>query len=175
MTVVTSVFSQNPISNVIALEECDEVYKCIKYTFVPWKPLVENELCLCLGDFVSKVKDSISKLHTKGFAHLDLRLDNICFDANFYPVLIDLDRARRFIVFGASDVYPHSCMYCITLDAVQHDWRQLGIIILWVLTRDQQPSYHQQTLLVDHSIVSHPFLTSLINKGKISCSRVILR
>ena len=122
---------------------------------------------LCLGDFVCRVAKQIQALHDLEIAHLDLRLDNICYSSNFEPVLIDLDRAKHISIWGPSSVYPGSIMYRHSpkFEGREHDWLQLACIILWVLTSDMQLSYHQQTLDIDHGIVRDKFFLSLYKKG----------
>lgn len=153
----------------IELTTHSDLYKCVSYEYVSQNPLVEDEVELCLGDFVCKVAPKIRALHQCEFGHLDLRIDNICFNDNFEPILIDLDRATSASLFGSKDIYPNSVMYNSKFDLYAHDWLQLGCIILWALTRHiQGTSYHNQTLSVDHQIVRDKFFLSLYNHGKTS-------
>lgn len=162
-----SLFIKNPAGNVIELNE-ETVYDCYNYTYIPWQPLSEEETQSCLGDFVSRVSQKIEFLHAQQVAHLDIRINNICFNNDCEPILIDLDRSRKFNQLKAHDIYPDSVMYNPKFDAEQHDWLQLGYLILWVLTSHlRHLSYHKQDLLVDHSIVRNHFFQSLINKGNV--------
>ncbi len=47
-----------------------------------------------LSAFVSLVFAALGKLHGAGYAHLDVRLENICYNDNNKAVLIDLDIAQ---------------------------------------------------------------------------------
>ncbi len=141
----------------IELTKHSDQYKCFSYEYVSRNPLVEDEVELCLGDFVCKVAQQILALHQCEFAHLDLRIDNICFNDNFEPILIDLDRATSAFLFGYKDIYPNSVMYNSKFDLYAHDWLHLGCIILWALTRHIQGTYHKQTLSVDHPIIKDIF------------------
>ena len=49
----------------------------------------------CLKDLVSKVAIAIRDLHHCGWAHQDIRLENICFTMKCKPILIDLDWVCR--------------------------------------------------------------------------------
>lgn len=46
----------------------------------------------CLRSVLEKIQIAIDELHKFGFAHLDIRLENVCFDKELNAVLIDLDR-----------------------------------------------------------------------------------
>ena len=63
--------------------------------FLP--PLSSDQVTQCLKDFVRSTAIAIKELHDHGFAHLDIRLPNICFvneKSTFRVMLIDLDRSR---------------------------------------------------------------------------------
>lgn len=82
------------------------------------------------------------------------------------PILIDLDRTKPTHSFGSSDVYSNSVMYNYRFDAFQHDWRQLGcIILLWATTSAIQHGYHQQSIMINHDIAKDKFLLALFNRG----------
>ena len=53
------------------------------------EPTLEN-----LFKLVKSVYEALEELHAKGWAHLDVRVDNICWDGS-QARLIDLDRATR--------------------------------------------------------------------------------
>ena len=42
-------------------------------------PLKRKEVGECLGDFLTRTADALEELHSLGFAHLDVRIPNICF------------------------------------------------------------------------------------------------
>lgn len=66
------------------------------YDKVPHDPLSLGEAKLCSCKLVKKVHQIIQDLHNEGIMHHDLRLPNICFDATFNPVLIDLEFSEDF-------------------------------------------------------------------------------
>ena len=122
-------------ASAIKLEVPETAYNYFMYDYVFWPPLKVDQVRACLGDFVMKVARSVSQLHAHSLAHLDLRIENIYFDKDSYsPVLIDLDHSSPFCIFRNSDMYPNSVMYSSKFNADQHDWRQLGCLILWTLT-----------------------------------------
>lgn len=58
-------------------------------------PLNRSEAKSCLVDFIDKAAASLEALHSLGYAHLDVRLDNKCFKykgSDVIAVLIDLER-----------------------------------------------------------------------------------
>lgn len=64
----------------------------LQYNKVKHCPLIISEAAKCLKNFVSKVNYVvIEALHREGLAHLDIKLENFCFDDQYSVVLIDLD------------------------------------------------------------------------------------
>ena len=67
----------------------------VKYNKIRHDPLNYEEGRRCSRELVIKVTEVIQSIHTvtpgHGYMHNDLRLPNICFDAHFNPILIDLD------------------------------------------------------------------------------------
>ena len=43
-----------------------------------------------------RIIESFKSLHNKGICHLDIKTDNILFDTNFWPVIIDFGFAQKF-------------------------------------------------------------------------------
>ena len=56
------------------------------FVFDPSQRCVQARTCLL--EFVSTVKDAITSLHEKKIVHLDIRLENICFDVNSLKALL---------------------------------------------------------------------------------------
>ena len=116
-------------------------------------------------EFTTSVIDAIKELHaTVSLAHLDIRLDNICFK-NDCAVLIDFDRScalhesARYLVskWGESAMYmPPSQDW--TVERV--DWRQLGIMVLALLNDTSEKSYHSEP-----TNSQHPFFHKLVKEG----------
>lgn len=138
---------------------CFYTYKAVKYD-----PLTTSQARECLGDLVSQIHKALSKLHAI-MCHLDIRLENICFQEDYSLMFIDVDRST--ITENVSDdcLYPGSCMYKAGFDKLL-DWLQLGCLVLWCITATPASSgedYHKQTLCVDHPIVKNKFLLNLWN------------
>ena len=58
-------------------------------------PLTPDQLKRCIPDFLTKTATALEELRGLGFAHLDVRLPNICFalhNGHYIVKLIDLDR-----------------------------------------------------------------------------------
>ena len=91
-----------------------------KYRGIPYGPLTTKEARSCLYDLVPKLVQVLKSLHDGGWAHQDIRLDNICFDQQYMPVFIDLDRFRKSTLMGLSG---NGCMYSMPgASAIQTDW-----------------------------------------------------
>ena len=80
-------------------------------------PLTHVQAKTCLILFASTVKDAITSIHQRRIAHLDIRLENICFDVNSSKaLLIDFDRSVESTLFLSNaiyleDTYGNSIMY----------------------------------------------------------------
>lgn len=67
----------------------------LRYKAVPHDPLTVDKASLCLHDLLKGLAQAIQEFHQNGYAHQDIRLENVCFNEQYEPVLIDLDRSRR--------------------------------------------------------------------------------
>ena len=68
----------------------------IAFNRLPYSPLTVNEAKQCSIHFVRQVHLAVKSLHDNlGFAHLDVHLENVCFNGQFDPMLIDLDRMKN--------------------------------------------------------------------------------
>ena len=100
----------------------------------------------------------------KLLCHLDIRLENICFQEDYTIIFIDMDRSRLIAGVHDSMVY-NSCMYRTGLTGIQLDWLQLGCLILWCLTGNNRDDYHKQKIdPINHDIVEDKFFF-LWNEG----------
>jgi len=98
---------------------------------VPHDPLTVDEASLCLRDLLKGLAQAIQEFHQNGFAHQDIRLENVCFNEQYEPVLIDLDRSRDITL--RTILYGKSCMYVTKMTPAQIDWMQLGWLAAWIL------------------------------------------
>lgn len=81
-------------------------------------PLLTNDAKSCIVDLSKQVRTALQIMHSYGFAHLDVRLPNICYRRtgdDYIPVLIDYERVRECGLFSAgryvkSDLYPTGLM-----------------------------------------------------------------
>ena len=110
-------------------------------------PLRSEDVSECLTDFLLRTADALNELHSLGFAHLDVRIPNICFykgDDQYDVILIDVGRSREL---GIQDVTGYvGEMYQATkcIDncdddpedwTTEHlDWKQMGLLAVRVLT-----------------------------------------
>jgi len=119
----------------------------VKYKALPHDPLNVTEAYKCLRNLLQELHKAIEMYHEYGFAHQDIRLENVCFDANYKPVLIDLDRSLEVYQMPC-DKYESSCMYRyrtdIAMSVQQVDWMQLGWLAAWVVHPDPTGSYHSR-------------------------------
>ena len=121
-------------------------------------PLKPDEAKKCLTDLLKQTAKAIEGLHGIGIAHMDIRLENICFKrigGGYVAVLIDLDECQPVQkAVRSRHIYDvDSCMYRALTPTVQtgktlriFDWLQLGRLALWVLWGSEEQSvesYHK--------------------------------
>ena len=80
------------------------------------------------------INRALIELHECGLAHNDVRQPNVCFDDEYEPVLIDLDRCSKS--GKISSTYGASCMYPFADTGHKFDYMQLGWLVAWVLDKD---------------------------------------
>ena len=161
----------------------------LNFQVIPMKvpPLSYEQAVQCLGCLVESTAVAIKRLHEHGFAHLDIRLDNICFHHDGgdvrRAVLIDFDYAIDSLSASVPQrVTPDgedSCMYSplpqstVRL-AKQYDWMQLGWMAFYVYHyeefRDNIP-YHKMHMVFDSNHgADDTFLRKAILQGEYSPS-----
>ena len=96
-----------------------------------------------LQQFFSEVHSVSGQLHdTYKLAHLDIRLDNKCFNQQFKPILIDLDRSEGLGTEKVCQSDYASCMSRSEMSPEKTDWMQLGWLIAWILEPGED--YHDR-------------------------------
>ena len=114
-----------------------------KYDRVHYDPMTVEEAKKCLQHFFCEVRSVIGQLHdTYKLAHMDIRLDNICFNQQFKPILIDLDRSEGIGTDKVDESDYASCMSRSDLSPEKTDWMQLGWMIAWILEPGED--YHDR-------------------------------
>ena len=84
----------------------------IKFPKVQHSPLTVEEAKCRLRDLIPKVYSALHQLHSAlKIAHLDVRLENLCYDAEMNVVLIDLDRWEPLRLSGKSFCSTYHVMY----------------------------------------------------------------
>ena len=105
-------------------------------------PLSRSEVSTCLIDFMVRTASALQELHGYGFAHLDVRIPNICFskernsDGRYDVKLIDLDRSTSISTKNMED-YPGE-MYRKSQrnwTTGKLDWKQLGLLAAKIVTK----------------------------------------
>lgn len=129
------------------------------------RPLKVAEALEIIVNFTSLVVLAIADLHKVGIAHLDIRLENICFKSDGTAVLIDLDRSceMTYLAKFLSSQWGNSEMYICpdkVWTAEKMDWRQLAIMILAILNGTDKAGYHQRP-----ADFHHRFFEDLFNEG----------
>ena len=128
-------------------------------------PLRKDQVKTCLLDFMTRTAIALQELHKNGFAHLDVRIPNICFakdkdDGKYMVKLIDLDRCSR--CYNRTGLPYRGEMYRVPVynwTTAQLDWKQLGLIatnIIW-----PEDSYKD----IVHRVRDDIFFNSLLLKG----------
>ena len=113
------------------------------------------------------MRSVIGQLHDKyKLAHMDIRLDNICFNQQFKPILIDLDRSEGIgTIVGQSDYA--SCMSRKDMSPEKTDWMQLGWLIAWILEPGED--YHDRDFEgLSDNMQENAILKTLIQEGLVS-------
>ena len=141
------------------------------------RPLTRSEAGECLSSFIESVAEAVHSLHKFGYAHLDIRLENICFSngSPHHAVLIDLDRCRELTDSGGAvkEDYEVSVMYtCASSDwtVEQVDWLQLSLMFHFIQDRSITDYHHMQ---VTENIIRHTTLLQLGRYMYISTSQNI--
>ena len=158
--------SQNAITVQIQLALISETY-FFKYDRVHYDPMTVEEAKKCLQNFFIEVRSVIGQLHDKyKLAHMDIRLDNICFNQQFKPILIDLDRSEGIgTIVGQSDYA--SCMSRKDMSPEKTDWMQLGWMIAWILEPGED--YHDRDFEgLSDNMKENAMLKTLIQEGLVS-------
>ena len=171
----------------------------LRFLVFPMKlpPLSYEEALQCLGCLVKSTALTIESLHEHGYAHLDIRLDNICFHHDGgdvrRAVLIDFDYAipslSASVPLRVTPDGEDSCMYSplqpstVRL-AKQYDWMQLGWMASYVYNyeefKDNIP-YHKMNKVWDSDhCADDTFLRKAILEGEYSpsdlhCSPIYLK
>lgn len=133
-------------------------------------PLTRNTAKKCCKELVAEVAEALEELDKLGFAHLDVRLENVCFNDNYQAVLIDFDQVRPLEDFGLYDYYPQSCMYCFLNleeeeETTKHlDYRQLGVMAIVLVYDIEGREYHALETL--KFAKQDRFLETLVYKGE---------
>ena len=143
-----------------------------KYPKVTYSPLLRQEARQCLGQLVTEIKKCIDQLHSAGLSHNDVHLGNVCFNDDYKPVLIDMERvkglSRLHPLFSSGSV--KSCMYSLPTPRQnfvfgRSDYFQLGWLVAWVLD-DSSTNYHLWTWEEQNpAIKSNSFVSALIQNG----------
>ena len=150
LSIVHRLASINTTAAVINLSETEVLQRrCFTYQCLPHNPLTCSEARQCLINLYSDVCAAIHTLHDNlHLAHLDIRLDNICFDQQYKPVFIDIDRAESRSVLPSLLGSSESCMYDTTKSCIGNDWMQFGWMLAWILEPSTTGSYHERECLM---------------------------
>ncbi len=128
-------------------------------------PATKEEARAALRTFVHDLVEAITELHEVGYAHLDIRLENVCFNECKHAILIDLDRSvekreHAFPDYGSSQMYRSENDLWV---AENCDWKQLSILIHYILN-EEIVDYHGIQIFRD--TYSDLFLYTLFSEGK---------
>ena len=146
-------------------------------------PLRSRDVGECLSDFLHRTAEALKELHSLGYAHLDVRVPNICFYKNsnsYHVILIDVDRCREIIVqdvtgyVGEMYKYTRSADPCVpeTWTTEHLDWKQLGLLAVRVLT---EYKYSDEEIVTSFSKKStrSPFTDQCLKKLIMDGKRIV--
>ena len=133
------------------------------FQFTLLKPPIKQETARSnIASLVSSVVFALNELHEHGLAHLDIRLENVCFDTENRAILIDLDRSQKVDEI-VHTVVAKSLMYPIRNDWVYRQWDyvQLGLMIARIICPVSSAEYHTV-----EPPLNHGFLEKLYREGE---------
>lgn len=150
-----------------------KVGRCYFFVFEALKfPKSRKEAKVNFLSFVEQIVKALKELHDNEIAHLDIRLDNICFNDNDEPILIDLDRSEKVTKLAKFNIYGKSNMYTYKegWTAENLDWRQLAILLHYILLSDEEVAskrfdYHA----LDASSSPHDYISKMYSEGNTMC------
>ena len=125
-------------------------------------PLEYMDAKRSLFDFARLVQEALSSLHRLKWAHLDVRVPNVCFSLkgeDCKAVLIDMDRIQVSNTYTLPSFSGPYYQKHVSWQAERLDWKQLGLTIK-LFTRDQEDD----------------FIEELISEGKLDvcyCTRTL--
>lgn len=124
----------------------------------------------CFQSFAVSVFKALVAFHEVGFAHLDIRLPNICFqehDGEWIAVLIDIDNAVA-VEYGHVTPNSSSVMFNVRFDDnTKYNWRQYAIMLAHIIEGTDK-DYHTREphlKMLDH--LKHTFMTG--SKPHVKC------
>ena len=129
-------------------------------------PLHKREVAQCLYEFMMQTATALEELHDLGFAHLDVRIPNICFaqiGGKYIVKLIDLDRCSQNCYKDLSGYSGE--MYRPSTSSpwrpCRYDWKQLGLLAAELIF----DTPHEE-IVVDPRVKQDTCLKELILEGK---------
>ena len=124
-------------------------------------PLTKFEAKEYLCDLLTQTAIALLELHTIEYAHLDVRLPNICFSTDHTVKLIDLDRVIG--IRGGSVGSYIGEMYIIPNQWLpsQCDWKQLGLMVAEIILELNK----HELIVSDPRIRENECLKKLIHEG----------
>lgn len=134
-------------------------------------PLHKHEVEKCLLDFMTRTATALEELHGIGFAHLDVRVPNICFakeGSKYIVKLIDLDRCRGDT---ADNLYGYTGeMYRRQKGwrSSQYDWKQLGLLAAAIIFKCSH-----EDIVKGPKVRGDVCLNHLIHEGKCYLCRAV--
>ena len=148
-------------SNLILPRDTMQISNLVFFVFpaVKYNNLSKAIAKTCLGELADGIARGLNTLHDLGFAHLDVRLPNVCVGEDFKVKLIDFDRATKDESYENADFF----MYTLEKEGKSSqdlDWKQLGLLLFTLssdVKKDQQELKRQ-----DIPINRESFLGKLI-------------
>ena len=118
-----------------------------RYPAVQLPPLRKDEVAQCLFDYMTMTAIALTELHDYGFAHLDVRIPNICFaedydgDGKYMVKLIDLDRCEHVTATTGSSYKGEMYTAPDSWTCDQLDWKQLGLLAAEIILEGKSPEH----------------------------------
>ena len=136
----------------------------MEYKEVTHCPLTVDEASKCLKALVKELHEAIQAFHNEGWAHADIRLPNVCFDARCRPILIDLDRSVMKQESVAAKYGHDSCMYTKKVGALA-DYVQLAWLATYVVRPDIDSYHNRKFCDLEEKFQQDNFFKTLVEQG----------
>ena len=114
--------------------------------------------------YVKSVVSALHELHGQGIAHLDIRVENICFNESNHAVLIDLDCSQKASHSLVSRPDSGSLLYIYKDGWTYKQWDYVQLAIM--IGRIVEPAINKSEYHTRIPTFKHKFLDKMFHEGQ---------